>query len=1334
MNVLDLIFRNQGRGVMLLPLFLLFMAPSLQGQQQFQGWCAPVKMEILQELTLERIGFEATLTITNNQGEDAITDFFAELTFEDPTLSQEGQVNDASNFFFVRAPTMNDINAVDGTGVIGATKTAVIRWFIIPKPAAGGSDPFGKPYRIGARLSGKLGGVEIPREQMFVSSDTVTVRPEPQLEITYFLPRDVQADNPFTAEIESPIPFTLGVIVKNSGYGVARDVVIKSQQPRIVENVQNLLLVAQLLGARVMDSPLDRASLTVNLGDIQPGESRKGAWDMITSLSGEFTEFRATYTHSSDLGGEETSLIRSLESHFSIAEVINDQPGRDTLLDFLAVTDRNDELIPDALYESEGNILPVNHQRNTEVVAPLDGSGHFRIRLQSEFEGWGYMRMHDPGESKLNIVRVTRSDGKILHPRNTWTNIRYERGTNRKLTRLNILDLVDAGVAYEYQIEFAPPAPDSEPPVTAIHFSGEASLSDERYFITRDTMVYFVAEDESPVSMFYRLNEGAFEPALPFSLDQPGEYLVTYYAEDVAGNVEEIKTAMLVLPGDVPAAVAVTMTQGSLFHAGETLSVRSDRSEFLISGDPSPLSTSAEVDIFTGVTSFPTIAGVPPSPTRFDSASLTVGGDHVDFYRYRLGNGTWSGERPAADAIDLTNLSGTIDLAVIGRSRFGDYPSGDEALEVSWTVDPSAPPFIVSGVPPTPTRRPHALLEIGGENISLYRWTIDGGFFRAEAPLTEPIDLTGLSAGNRIVSLLGFHGGTWQESDAASTVQWTIDPLYGSDYSNHSLVYSEWLGEIQGQEISFSWDGRDAGGRLLPAGIYTVRVTSQDNLGRASVATELIRIENLADEIVLLAPADRAAKRPHAGGSWSVWQDRATGIWNIVARRLGTGESEPIAVTTGTLNQEHPYTDGRYVVWQGRSEGGAWDVWMRDLTTLDPPVKVTDSSSTHDTRPVIDWPWVVYQSRAVANPEAAVQLRYRNLLTADSGLVDPTTQDQLNADIHAGRVVWHDLRDVGSGEIYFANLETGEKRRLTDDVFGQFNPKISGHWIVWQDNRNTQVDLVGYDLLRNREVLLQITPQNESRPFLFGNWVIYEEDSVGANLANLRLLNLENLQSVPVTNTESAKTAPALASGFAVWEEEGPGGTEIRSAALPALQALFANNNTIPVSPELAARYGDAFSLLTDWRERVGIASLTRFSALAPGPVEETATWSDGAAAGNNFPLEAGGFLWIGFGARNIADYGNRSADAPSLDAGVTALSYTGFPPGYHARALVQDLGSENVRAVRMLDSGDGRWRAIEVRNGEILGADFIIPEVAVLFIEMLNPIADWNPSITDGE
>ena len=333
-------FQNGGgqlnwiRATLVIALSLIGLRASAQSQQS--GLCAPVKMVILQQLTLERIGFQATLQITDNDPNNPITDVSANLTFENPQLSTNGQ-NDSSSLFFVQPPTFQNISGASGNGIIGPGETASIGWFIIPTVNAGGSNATGIRYNVGASLSAKVNGVPIPAASLLVIPASIVVAPDAQLQITYFQPRDVTGTDPYTG-LGSPIPFTFGVLVQNVGYGPANAVQINSQQPKIVSNVQNLPLVAQLLGSRVNDSPLSNANLTVNIGNLEPGQASKGAWDMIVTFSGTFISVSASYMHSTALGGQETSLIKSVNAYLFLHEVLDDQPGRDNVRDFLADT------------------------------------------------------------------------------------------------------------------------------------------------------------------------------------------------------------------------------------------------------------------------------------------------------------------------------------------------------------------------------------------------------------------------------------------------------------------------------------------------------------------------------------------------------------------------------------------------------------------------------------------------------------------------------------------------------------------------------------------------------------------------------------------------------------------------------------------------------------------------------------------------------------------------------------------------------------------------------------------------------------------------------------
>lgn len=1296
-----------------------------QAAQQFQGLCSVVKIEILQEMTLERIGFLATLEITNNEGEASITDFAAQLTFENPLLSEAENPNDASALFFVQPPTFQGINAIDGNGIIRPAQTARVSWFIIPKISAGGTAATGVRYRVGAQLAGSIYGAQIDPAVLEVIPDVITVKPDPELDITYFQPRDVEGDDPFTPEIvETPIPFTLGVLVHNVGYGKARSVKIASQQPRIVENKQSLLIVARLLGARVDDKPRDETSLTVDLGDIEPGMCRKGAWDMITSLSGEFIEFKASYSHASELGGRDTSVIRNLNAYFIVHEVLNDQRGRDGMLDFLADTVRDADLVPDALYESDCNVLPVNSLQNVTVAA-FNGLTA-TLHATADFENWVYLRLDDPAQAKFQISSVVRSDGKVLNPHNYWTNVRYERGTNRKLTYLNIFDFVSLG-QHEYTVTYAPPTQDTVPPVTALRFSGPVQEQNGKFLVSPATQIYFTAEDASPVGTYYRLDgAGVFQPAYPFSIEQSGEHALEYYSRDAAGNAETSRTATVVLSDLYPGIASLAADTDTLFIAGDALSVRPTQVTIGFEGQSALAGLQGEVEVFRGASGWPTVGGVPSSPAASHGAALTIGGENVDFYRYRLGSGVWSVEAPIAQPLQLTSLGpGAVQVSIAGRSRSGDYRPDSEAVVVSWTVDDGAA-LAVLGAPATPTRNDGVTLTVTGSEYYCYR--VDETFYRPNMAAAAPITLTRLSEGDHKVEVLPRVGaGSTCPADGAGTlVQWKFDRQYGLRFPAAERVYHAALGV--GPSFEFRWDGKDDGGAVVPPGWYSILLSVRDALGRSTGTVSLLQVgDMLSDGQVLSEVGNAAQKEAHACGKWVVWQDQRGGNWDIYAQELATG-APSVAITDSPLNQERPRTDGRYVVWEDRQPDGTWDIRARALGATAAAFAVTATPESDERKPVIDWPWVVYQAKPVSNPGASWQLLARNMLTGDTVAIDPTVQDQVEPAISGSSVVWQDFRDVGPGEIYLKNLKTGAVKRITDNPAGQYWPAISDQWIVWSDARNTQLDLYGYNLLRGAEVRLTQTPEDESRPHINGKWVVYEEDGAGEALINIRLLSLANRAVVQLTNFGSVKEIPSTASGWLVWVDARSGVRRAMIGTLPDLQPVFDNLNTVAVTTGMAARLPDAHQLLRVWNREAGITGITRYTALLPQPVAETVSWEGGQPSGDNFTLEPGGFLWVKFGDMKILDLGTTECAAIGLASGTNVFSYSCFPDRFSAYGLIRELGPENVRALRLLDAETGRWVVATVVGGAISGEDFTIPQIAVLMLDMSVPISDWRP------
>ena len=664
---------------------------------------------------------------------------------------------------------------------------------------------------------------------------------------------------------------------------------------------------------------------------------------------------------------------------------------------------------------------------------------------------------------------------------------------------------------------------------------------------------------------------------------------------------ESTHTATLVVPGAGSLGFANTSVPSQpIYNSGGALSVRPGNLPISFQAAADPTVINAQVDIFQGVLGWATVAGVPSSPTASTTASLVVGGQNVDYYIYRLNGGTWSAESPASAPLHLSGLTaGSNSVSVLGRSQYGTYLDASNAVSVGWVVDPNAPATTISGAPATPSRTNAAQLTIGGAGVTDYRWTLNNGYYRATAAVANPLVLSNLTAGQQVLAVLGGTNGVDQATNVPTTVAWTVNPIYGYDQSALPPVRSLAFTNIGGGAINVSWNGQNDAGVLQPQGWYTVRLTLTDPLGNTNFAVALVQIGSLSGTNLVLAGANRGPQNPFARGRWAVWQDQSDGNWEIYAQDVTASNSPLVKVTSTPLSQEHPQTDGRYVVWQAQQTNGNWDVYVSDLSGGSGTRAVTSTPSLDEINPAIDWPWVVYQARPAGNSGAPWQLYAFNLATSQSFQVSPSTQDELDPAVQAGRVVWQDWRDVGPGEIYLYDLEKGLPQRITTNSFGQYHPAIYGNWIVWQDNRNTELDIYGFDLLRNREFRITNTPEDELQPYLNGPWLVCAENSLGPLTGNARLIHLPSLLAVPVTRTPTMKAFPALADGYAVWQETVSNQTSIVAASLPNLQAVFQNRNAIAVTDAMVAYAHNAYGLLAAWASN-GVQQITAYTSLTP--------------------------------------------------------------------------------------------------------------------------------------
>ncbi len=403
--------------------------------------CARVKLEILQELTLEREAFEARMSINNGLAGIPIEGLGVTVSFTDAqgrAVRATGDSTDLSSTFFIRNQDGYQLpSTVAGGG------SAQMRWLIIPSRGAAGTNGLGATYYVGATLRYRVAGVE---QVVEVSPDDILVKPMPALSLDYFIPEEVYGDDPFTTTVvEPPIPFSLGVRVMNSGFGVARRLKIDSAQPRIVDNRQGLAVDFRLLGSEV-NGGAGEPTLLADFGDVAPGRAGVARWRMVSSLSGRFVEFNAFYSHADELGGALTSLIEGQpRAHRILGDVVVDLPGRDAVRDFLG---RDGAQL--RVYESDGLDSPVTDV-SAEAGVVSDG-GRYRVRVPV-MGGMLFARLGDPFEGRRLLRGAIRTDGRRMSGPNVWLSQTWDRAGGRWNHFVNLFDPSNPAGA-EYQLEW----------------------------------------------------------------------------------------------------------------------------------------------------------------------------------------------------------------------------------------------------------------------------------------------------------------------------------------------------------------------------------------------------------------------------------------------------------------------------------------------------------------------------------------------------------------------------------------------------------------------------------------------------------------------------------------------------------------------------------------------------------------------------------------------------------------------------------------------------------------------------------------------------------------
>lgn len=1000
--------------------------------------CASVKIEILQELTLERVAFDAKMVITNSIPDKSLDNVRVDVFVKDSGGNLKNDI------FFVRTPSLSGISAVDGTGTVAAGAQGEAHWLIIPSPGAGTVidlngvvQQIGVDYWVGATLTYSIGGVQ---EVVAINPDKITVKPMPQLVLDYFMPYQVIGDNPFTPQVEPPVPYPLAVRVMNDGYGTATNLRIDSAQPKIVDNKQGLLISFKILGASVNDSVV-LPSLTVNFGDLASKKAATAAWQMISTLSGKFTEFKVSFTHASELGGDLTSLITATNPHYLTHMVkANMPPGRDSHLDFLAGDINDASHLPNAIYESEipngGTDMTTAKSPVTVVLPssaparPTPSAPNVPLALPGGATGWIYTKLDDPSQGMLKLLDVVRSDGVHLDPHNFWVDQGLDANYKKTWT-LQFVDYhADAATSGSYTLYFTTPDVDTIPPSTTLVYDGPTTGTIPA-FITPQTRLLLTAMDNDGGSgvdsMFKKIDgpDSDFVAAYPFNLATPGTYTVEYYSTDRAGNVEAAKSASVVVVAAAPTISSFAVTPAS-FSPQAPRGVAAARTvDFKITAASSVTTLPVEIAIATGATFQANQVVRTLKGTASPGAELRLTWDGKDNSGKLVPAGTYTAQVKVADGLDnpadtnapLHNTTSTATVTV--TDWFKAMP-----------VDPN---------PAADQMHPRVSgTKAVWQDMRNGQWDI---YLKDVAAGTNSIRITNDST-DHIRPAIDGNIIVWQEYGSSG---WDI---YGFDISkgfdplvNTRFPISTAAGDQAQPVVAGNW------------------VAWQDN---RSGNWDIYAYNLVTQETVQITSHERDQLHPAISGTTVSWEDYRHGLGEIYQYDLVT-RTEKQAVF-GPADETLPAVSGASLVWSDR-RNGQLDIYYNDPTRG--ALRVTYGTGDHS-QPAILNDLIVYTDYETGTEDPNLSFRLLSNGAGQRLVSDPARQEE--PAIGTNVVVWQDSRD-GKYQIYYAPFTT-EAIPINAPLMPGFNLVAIGNWLATQyPSASALITALGDDLGIDRLLL-----------------------------------------------------------------------------------------------------------------------------------------------------------------------------------------------------------------------------------------------------------------------
>ncbi|WP_214036803.1 PKD domain-containing protein [Methanospirillum sp.] len=239
-------------------------------------------------------------------------------------------------------------------------------------------------------------------------------------------------------------------------------------------------------------------------------------------------------------------------------------------------------------------------------------------------------------------------------------------------------------------------------------------------------------------------------------------------------------------------------------------------------------------------------------------------------------------------------------------------------------------------------------------------------------------------------------------------------------------------------------------------------------------------------------------------------------------------------------DQNNPDISGGIIVWDDSRHKNS-DIYSYNIPMhKETPVYV---DTTNKFKPAVSQDMVVFED--FGNDDIRDIGIVKVGTSARPVYINPNGKDKANPDIDGDWIAYQQLDDnKNDWNIYIYNYKTDKTVQVTRDTRIQQNPRISGDFVVWEDNRNGKWDVFMYDIKKEMTTAVTFDDFDNVEPAVSGSkivWTRYDQE----NNSDIYMVDLQIPKTYAVCVGPGNQIRPDICVDKIVWQDDRFGGWDI---------------------------------------------------------------------------------------------------------------------------------------------------------------------------------------------